>query len=301
MSVTPVKGDRWVKIISTQGNIRGVAVQATDLVRSTAELHGLKGMGARGLGEAMVGGLLIASYCKMEERINLNIRGSGFYRQALVDAYPNGTVRGYLTERDAVPYDDTHYSAEKGPWGEGLLSILRTKTTETKQPYIGTVPLITGHIAKDLTFYWVQSEQIPSSVGIVVDLKGDRVASAGGFLVQVLPGASPAEVNSIEQRIQEFETLAQDIGENGDPLLLLSRIFQSSAFIVVEERALEFKCNCSWERVERALTLVGVKELKAMLKEDNRAEVKCDFCTKAYEVDASALERLIATAEGGEN
>jgi molecular chaperone Hsp33 len=184
-----------------------------------------------------------------------------------------------------------------GPWGEGLLSILRAKgPTEEPgaQPYIGTVPLVTGHLAKDLTFYWVQSEQIPSSVGLAVNLgKDGRVASAGGFLVQVLPGASAQEVKAVENHIQEIESLAEEVARHENPIHVISRIFQDSAFAIVEERPLEFRCQCSRDRAERALSLVGAAELQSMLDEDGSAGVHCDFCTTTYKVDASRLREMI--------
>jgi molecular chaperone Hsp33 len=285
---------RWTKCIAAQGGIRGVALQATDLVREVSLLHGLKGQPAQHLGEAVMGAILIASYCKAGERINLNIQSTGTVRQALVDAHPDGTVRGYVIPSESLPED----GGERGPWGEGLLSVLRTKGAEKEQPYIGTVPLVTGHLAKDLTFYWMQSEQIPSAVGLAVltSPSGD-IEAAGGFLVQILPGAAPAEVRAIEQHIQEIQSLATEVARKQEPVYLLSQIFQSTAFVLVEEKPLELRCTCSWERVRRALTLVGAAELRAMLSEDREASVRCDFCTKEYKVDAAGLEKLIQNAE----
>lgn len=287
---------KWTKCISTQGNVRGVAIQATELVQALTQLHSLRGEAAHGFSEAVMGALLIASYCKGGERINLNIQSSGRIKQALVDAHPDGSVRGYVIEREGelVEYPDA------GPFGEGTLSVLRAKEGSREQPYIGTVPLVTGHIAKDLTFYWLQSEQIPSAVGLAVtmDAKREKVMSAGGFLVQILPGATSKEVESIDKHVSEFHSLAKAVSENGEPTFILSQIFQDTAFVILEEKHLEFRCQCSWDRVTRALSLVGVDELQAMLKEDNAAEVRCDFCTKKYKLDAKGLRELIATAGG---
>lgn len=285
--------DRWLKCISTEGNIRGVAIQATDLIQNLAERHQLKGEAIRGLGESVIGALLIASYCKLGQRINLNVQGSGFFQQALVDAYPDGSVRGYMIQRETSQVAGDAF----GPWGTGLLSVLRTKDEEGGRPYIGTVPLLTGHLAKDLSFYWAQSEQIPSAVGLSVNLDGDRVSSAGGFLVQALPGASPAEVKVIEHHIYEMPSVADSLAKDANPMHLLSQIFQSTAFIVVEEKSLAFKCNCSWDRVHRALSLVGVEELSSMLAEDQVALVRCDFCVKEYAVDKPTLERLLESIQ----
>jgi molecular chaperone Hsp33 len=301
------ESSQWIKCISTHGTIRGVAIRATELVRSMAKTHDLKGDHARALGEAVMGALLISSYCKDREKINLNIRGSGNVFQALIDAYPDGTVRGYIIPQEpgfqaaqALPDDGIVFetASQQGPWGEGVLSILRTKTEEGKQPYIGTVPLLTGHLAKDLTFYWAQSEQIPSAVGLAVNLEGDEVVAAGGFLVQAMPGASPEEVRTIDEHIHEIQSLAAQLAVDTNPLLLLSNIFQSTAFVVLEERELKMNCNCSWERVKRALTLVGAAELRAMLIEDQFASVRCDFCTKEYRVDSKGLQELIDSTAG---
>jgi molecular chaperone Hsp33 len=182
--------------------------------------------------------------------------------------------------------------------GGGVLSVLRTKDQEGERPYIGTVPLVTGHLAKDLTFYWAQSEQVPSSVGLVVDLDGDEVRAAGGFLIQALPGASSEEVRLIEEHIAQTEDLAREFAATADPMQFISRVFRDMAFIVVEELPLKSYCHCSWERVERALSLVGVDELRAMLKEDRGASIHCDFCTKEYKLDVQALEKLIEAASG---
>jgi molecular chaperone Hsp33 len=285
--------DRWIKCISTQGNIRGVAIEAPRLVEEMSGMHKAQGIYAKGLGEATIAALLISSYCKPGERINLNVQGSGFYRQALVDAYPDGCVRGYIIERgeeEASAATDP----SMGPWGSGLMSVLRTKETVGEKPYIGTVPLITGYLPKDLSFYWLQSEQIPSAVGIAVNLDdAGKITSAGGFLVQALPGASSEEVRTIERHINEIQSLAESLDEDADPMHLLTQIFQSTAFMVVEERELKFSCGCNWDRVNRALTLVGTQELRSMLQEDQHAIVRCDFCTKEYTVDADALQKLI--------
>ncbi len=274
--------------------MRGVALEATDLVQSIADRHQLKGLAVRGLGEAVMGALLLSSYCKPGQRINLNIRGAGHFQQALVDAYPDGTVRGYIVEREALQEEER----DLGPWGSGLLSVLRTRDEVGERPYIGTVPLITGHLAKDLSFYWVQSEQIPSAVGLAVSMEGDRVLSAGGFLVQALPGASQQEIRNIENHIHEIHSLNESLNKNVSPLHLLSQIFQSTPFIVVEEKPIGFNCNCSWQRVQKALVLVGPAELESMLEEDRLAIVRCDFCAKEYKVDEKMLVQLIQEAKG---
>ncbi|MBU6375221.1 MAG: Hsp33 family molecular chaperone HslO [Bdellovibrionales bacterium] len=283
--------DRWVKCLSSHGNIRGVAIQARSLVRAMAELHEIRGTPAVCLGEAVIGALLVASNAKGTERVNLNIKAAGPVRQALVDAYPDGRVRGYVISSELASL------AKHGTWGEGLLSVLRTKTERSHQPYIGTVPLLTGQLAKDLTFYWSQSEQIPSAVGLSVTIDDDgKISGAGGFLVQALPEATPEEVQLIENQIHGIQSLAEELQDDADPVRLLSAIFQNSAFMVLEKREIAFDCHCSWEKVSRALALVGADELQSMLTEDGRASVRCDFCNQDYLVTGPQLEEMIKSS-----
>jgi molecular chaperone Hsp33 len=269
-----------------------VAIQASALVQEIGDRHKLGDVGMQALGESLIGGLLLASYCKEGERVNLNIQGSGHCSQALVEAHPNGTVRGYVVESER----GASGSQVEGPWGSGLLSVLKTKDQEGEQPYIGTVPLLTGHLAKDLTYYWVQSEQVPSALGIAINVQKGRVTEAGGFLVQAMPGAASNEIRDIEKHINEIQSLARSLTDDSDPTRLLTRIFQDTAFILLEDKELKFKCTCSWDRVVRALTLIGTSELQAMLAEDDHASVRCDFCGSEYKVDHAALQKLIDQA-----
>ena len=287
--------DRWVKCISTRGTVRGISIQATDLVKGLVHRHGLEAFAAQAMGEATIGALLLAAYCKGGERINLNIRGTGGVRQALADASPDGTTRGYVVQREVGSLTATHEKqVNPGPWGDGLLSVLRTQRTEGSQPYIGTVPLLTGHLAKDLSFYWVQSEQVPSAVGLAVNFKDNVVTSAGGFLIQAMPGASQAEIAIIDHHIHELQSYASRLAENADPLILLSQVFQDMAFVILEETPLHFKCTCSRERVERALILTGLEELRSMAEDPKGASVRCDFCTTDYNVTQESLRQMLA-------
>lgn len=289
----------WVKCISTHGSIRGVAIDGTPLIQEMVERHGLTTTrGIQGLGESVLSALLIASYCKQDQHVNLNIQGSGYYKQALVDAYPNGSVRGYVVERETPVDSKTEDGQDAGPWGNGFLSVLRTKNEQGEKPYISTVPLLTGHLAKDLSFYWAQSEQIPTAVGLSVNTVENRVTAAAAFLIQALPGASPSELRSIEQHIFETQPFSETISAEVRPVHILSLIFQNTPFMLIEEKPLQFNCTCSWERVQKALILIGTDELRLLLEQDKGAMVRCDFCAREYKVNEEALSKLIQTANG---
>jgi len=275
----------WVKALLSTGTVSGMAIDATDLVTQAVERHGLKDDKAiQSFGESALATLLLASYCKKGDHVNLNIRSSGHVFQSVMDGYPDGSVRGYVVPRESsFPYT---IGENAGPWGDGLLSVLRTQDTTHEQPYIGTVPLVTGHLAKDLTFYWLQSEQVPTAIGIVVQVFQSKVIGASAFMVQALPGASDKDLKWIEDQVMH-------ITDQLDPKQALAHLFQNAPFSFLETKKLSFKCACSLDRVERALALVGVDELKSMIEQQNGAEVKCDFCSEIYKVGRDRLEALV--------
>lgn len=282
--------DRWIKCLANGGNVIATAISATHLVKDAQKKHNEtvhSSLEIKSLGEALMAGLLLASTCKQGERVSLSVKGEQLLRQAVVDANPDGTVRGFILTRESPHQTDEAL----GPWQKGTVSVVRLKLNE-KEPYVGTVPAVTGHLAKDITFYLSQSEQIPSAVGLSVNVTGNTVESAGAFLVQVLPGATLEEIKSIENNIQNMESLADQMAKSSDPTLLLSQIFNDSTFTLIEEKPLRFECNCSKSRVERALRLLGPKEIQDMVREDHGAKITCDFCGKHFEFNSEELTHL---------
>lgn len=274
--------DRWVKCIARSGNLRATAITAADLVESARRRHKIGYAETKGLGEALMGGLLLASTCKRGERVSLSIKGEKFFRQAMVDASPSGTVRGFVVAKELQESIDP----ELGPWQTGLLSVVRLKENE-KEPYVGTVPILTGFLAKDLTFYLSQSEQIPSSVGFAIDIGADgKVENAGAFLVQAMPGATEEDRAAVEQNISAIQW-------DADPTKLLAQIFQDTTFSLLEEKLLSFECNCSKDRIIRALKMLGRAELEDMVDKDKGAEVHCDFCSENYHFSIPELETVL--------
>lgn len=283
--------DKWVKCISSSGTIRAVAINATEITNYLVKRHNTALAGTKSLSEGVIASLLLSSYCKDEEKINLNIQASGWCHQAIFDANANAEVRGYVLER---PYDDINLAKNIGPWGIGLLSVLRTKTEDSK-PYIGTVPLLTGHLAKDLTFYYLQSEQIHSAVGVEVqlDFENNKVTFAQGFLIQALPGATDDDLSFIEDHVKKLNFLEPDSAQKRSPTHLLSFLLENQAFSVLEEKHLSVKCPCSLQRVKRSIALVGPVELESMILEGKNTEVVCDFCSEQYIFTPEMLKSLI--------
>jgi molecular chaperone Hsp33 len=283
------QNDKWVKCISGTGTIRAIAVTATDAANLLSQRHGLLPPGTKALAESLIAGLLLSSYCKSGEKINLNIQGSGWCHQAIIDANADAEIRGYVMER---PAEDIQLARNTGPWGIGLLSVLRTKFDEAK-PYIGTVPLLTGHLAKDLTFYWLQSEQVNSAVGIEVFMKGGRVELAEGFLIQAMPGAGEADIQLIEEHLKKLHQFDSQANLRSTPTKLLSYLLEHQSFSVIEEKPLTVKCPCTLDRVKRSLMLIGEAEIRSMIAEAKNFEIDCDFCSEHYIFTSAMLTDLL--------
>jgi len=295
MDVRQNTQDKWIKCVSQSGKIRSVAVNCTELAEEMRVLHKLSLDGGRALGEALAASILLSSYCKQGERINLNIRGDGWAKQALIDAYPDGSVRGYLVENES---EGLNFSPNLGPWGEGTLAVLRSKG-EQQQPYIGTVPMLTGFLAKDLTFYWLQSEQVHSAVGIAVTAdENGAIQGAGSFMVQAMPGISGPELDSLERSISNLTKLAEEVAFKRDPMFLLSQLFSDAPFFKVEEKELSRVCNCSQKKVERALRLLGSDEISDILKTQSEAVMTCEFCQIHYKISKSKMESWLSEKIG---
>lgn len=290
--------NRWVKCLSVGGNIRGIVIQATDLVNDINQRHGYEGAQAQAMGEVLVSALLLGSYCKPGERINLQIQSSSDMMKAFADATPDGEVRGYVRKRTEDEELSKEISSEpRGPWGDGMLTVLRAFSDPelNNHPFQGTVPLATGHMAKDLTFYFAQSEQIPTAVGIKVALDSaqKKIASAGGFMVQVLGGANDEEVKLVESQINHLDSLSFNLQPDTDPKKLLTTLFQDLSFQVVEEKPLSFKCTCSTERVESALLLLSKDDLEETIRErTGDVEIQCDLCSSTYKLSVERVKQL---------
>jgi len=284
------KTDKWVKCISLTGTIRAVAIDATETVNLLAKRHKLSEAGTIALSEGVIAGLILSSYCKSGEKVNLNIQGSGWCQQAIIDANADAEVRGYIIER---PQSEVKLGRGVGPWGIGLLSVLRTKHEDAK-PYIGTVPLLTGRLAKDLTFYWLQSEQVQTAVGIEVITEEDgSVSHAEGFLIQAMPGANDADIQLIEEHLKKLHQFDSTSVIRSTPVHLLSYLLEHQSFSLLEEMPLTLKCPCSFERVNRSLMLVGIPELEGMIKEGKDFEIDCDFCSETYTYTPEMIGNLI--------
>lgn len=287
--------DYMVRATAADGQVRAFAITARNLAEEARRRHNTSPVVTAALGRLLAGGAMMGAMMKGEKDIlTLQVRGDGPMKGMTVTADAGGNVKGYPLVPDVLlPVNDKGKLDVSGAVGAGFLRVI--KDLGLKEPYTGQVDLVTGEIAEDLTYYFAASEQTPSAVGLGVLMeKNNTVKQAGGFIVQLLPGAAEEVVDKLEQKVAEFHSVT-DLLEQGDtPEELLGRLLGDLELSVIDRLPAHFHCNCSKERVKKALFSLGAKELKEMIKEAKPIEVNCQFCNSSYQFTPEELKEIIA-------
>jgi|AFSR01.1.fsa_nt_gi molecular chaperone Hsp33 len=296
--------DRLVHAIAAKDTVRVVAATTTQLVQEACRRHKAWKTATVALGRALTGAALIASSLKTNERVTIYIEGRGPIGTIAAEADAHGAVRGYVqhpqTDMPLRPDGKLNVGAAVG---KGVLHVIREGGFEIglKESYRGSVPLVSGEIAEDLTYYLSASEQIPSamSLGVYMEPGDGVVGAAGGFLVQVLPGADDAIVSHLERTVAAAPPITEMVRAGATPEDLVQQAIGGLDWRLLAERPLKFSCTCSHERTERLLRALGVEEIKALLAEQGQVEVTCHYCNAVYRLSAEDLQRLIALETNG--
>ena len=291
--------DYLIRGIDESGNIRVFVASTTNLVEEARQIHNTSPTATAALGRTLTAGLLMGTMLKNEQDVlTLSIDGDGPAGMIHVGAKNDGAIKGYI----ANPHADVP-SREDGKLDVGTL-VGREGTLTTimdlglKDPYVGKTNLVTGEIAEDLANYYVVSEQQPSAValGVLVD-KDISVKAAGGFIIQLLPGVVEEDIVKIEEALNNVSPISEMIDKGITPEEIMEAILPEFGMKVLERKDLEFKCDCSREKVEKALVSVGKKEIEAIIEEDGQAEVHCHFCNTDYKFSEKELCELLLTIE----
>jgi molecular chaperone Hsp33 len=288
--------DYLVRTITKDGSVRALACVTTQLVNEACRRHGTYPTASAALGRALTGGALMGALLKSGQRVALKFEGDGPLQKIVVEAESNGLVRGYVgVPTVSLPPRGRKLDVAGAVGKEGFLKV--TKDLRMKEPYTGIVRLYSGEIAEDLAFYLVESEQIPSAVGLGVFVETDgNVGAAGGFLIQSLPPANEDIIDKLSLHIRELPPITELLGGGKTPEDLLGLIFADIPFTALEKYALAFRCSCSRERVEKALISLGREELAALIEQQEETAVSCEFCHENYVFNREGLERLLEQA-----
>jgi molecular chaperone Hsp33 len=284
--------DTLIKAISKDGNFRAFALLATETVAEAAQRHDTWSTSTVALGRALMAGAILGANQKGNDKITLRVISENTIGHITVDADAHGHLKGYV--------GNPHIDLKKTATGEVMVGssvapgfLLVIRDMGLKEPYTGQVPLISGEIAEDLAFYFTESEQIPSAVGLSVLLdQEDRVKVAGGFLVQAMPDALPDDLAGFEARLQAMPAISE-ILEHSSTQAILDAVFGEVEYKVLAKEPLQFQCDCSKEKFARGLAGLGRAELAAIIEEDGQAEVVCHFCGNKYQFSKEELENIL--------
>ncbi len=275
--------DILIRGTSKNGSIRFFCIVTTCLVEEARKIHNTTPVATAALGRMLTAGSIMGSMLKSDkDSITLQINGKGPAGTILVVSDITSNVRGYITNPSIdLPLNDKGKLDVGGAIGtNGMLTVI--KDQGLKEPYIGQVPIINGEVAEDVTSYFAVSEQIPTAVGLGVRVDTNlSVDAAGGFIVQIMPGADDETAFLIEDNVQGINSVTDIIrleGING----LLDRLLKGVDYSILEKKKVFFKCNCDKDRVEKALISLGAEEIEGIIDEDGEAEVVCHFCNRKY-------------------
>ncbi|MBP5607715.1 MAG: Hsp33 family molecular chaperone HslO [Lachnospiraceae bacterium] len=284
--------DRLIHGLSDNKEIRFIAAYTKDTVEEARKIHNTSPLCSAALGRLLTAGAMMGSMCKNEEDlITLKIDGDGPIRQMTVSADPQARVRGLMYDPSVeLPLKANGHLDVGGGIGAGMLTVI--KDLGLKEPYTGQTPLTSGEIGDDLTYYFATSEQTPSAVGlgVLVDTDGS-IKHAGGFIIQLMPFASEETISMLEKTLSGMSSVTDHFaaGETLEELMrgLLGDIGVEGELIP------RYHCNCSRERVTKALISLGRDELDKMIAEDKPVTLHCDFCNKDYVFETDEIRKLI--------
>lgn len=282
-------------IRATAPGIRGFAAITTNLTEEARRRHDCFPVAAAALGRTMTGAVLMAANLKTAESLTVRISGDGPLKEIVADAYPDGSVRGYVRNPSVdLPLNNGKLAVGQAV-GKGHIYV--TRFVGLKQPFTGSAELVSGEIAEDITQYLTVSEQTPSSVALGVLIAPDTtVAAAGGFFIQALPGAEEEVLIKVEDNLRHIPPVSQMVYNGQDAKSILETVFAGLPTTIYPGTDLSFHCQCSRERVENMLVSLGAEELKQMIA-DGEAEVCCHFCSEKYRFDDQELTEILRGIE----
>ena len=286
--------DYIIRATAANDQIRAFAAVTTEMVETAREHHNTSPVATAALGRLLTAGAMMGSMMKGEKDVlTLQIKAGGPLQGITVTADSQGNVKGYVGNPDVcIPANSKGKLDVAGAVGPGFLTVI--KDMGLKEPYSGQVMLQTCEIAEDLTYYFATSEQVPSAVGLGVLMnKNNTVRQAGGFIVQLMPFAEEEVISRLEQNVQKINSVTNLLEEGHTPESLLEKVLEGFDMQINEKMDTRFCCNCSKERVAKALISIGRKELNEMIQEGKPIEMNCHFCNTNYNFTVEELKEIL--------
>lgn len=286
--------DYIIRATAADAYIRAFAATTRDLVEEARSRHNTSPVATAALGRTLTAGAMMGSMMKGDDDLlTIQIKGDGPIGGIVVTANAKAEVKGYVYEPNVLLHANAKGKLDvSGAIGKGSLCVIRD--VGLKEPYVGQTDLVSGEIAEDLTYYYAVSEQIPSAVALGVLMnKENTVRRAGGFILQVMPGADDDILAKIEDSLKDLPPVTSLLDEGYTPETILERVLGDFGLVITDKMPTRFACNCSKERVEKALITVGEKDLRSLIAEGKPVELNCHFCNSSYTFTIDELQDLL--------
>ncbi|WP_061993887.1 Hsp33 family molecular chaperone HslO [Clostridium sp. ATCC 25772] len=291
--------DKIIRATAKDGEVRIIAAITTDMVQKATKIHNCTPTASAALGRMLTSAGLMSAMLKSEnDSLTLQINGGGEAKGVVVTAHTDGKIKGYIGNPSVdLPLNSKGKLDVGGAIGtDGYLQIIRDMGL--KEPYVGQVPICTGEIGDDLAYYFTVSEQTPSAVAVGVLVDRDlSIKAAGGFIIQMMPGASDFVADIISYRLQEIPSVTTMISDGKTVQDIINSLFDDMDVKFYDEDILEFECDCSREKVENALISIGKKDLQEIYDDGKTEELKCHFCNKSYDFTQEDIGNLLKEIE----
>lgn len=286
--------DYLIKSTIYDGKVRAYAAITTNMVEEAQRRQDTWATASAALGRTLTITGLMGAMLKGEDSLTVKVEGNGPLGAIITDGNAKGAVRGYVTQPHIdFPLNEVgKLDVRRAVGTEGTLSVV--KDLGLKDYFTGQVPIVSGEISEDFTYYFANSEQTPSAVGAGVLINPDHsVLAAGGFIIQLMPGADEEIITKLEKAIENFPQISALIQEGNNPEQILQRLFINEEVQILEKSPIYFECKCSKERMKNAIRGLGKAEITEMIEEDHGAEATCHFCNEVYTLDEAELRELL--------
>ena len=289
--------DQIIRVLAKNAPVKASVITARDMVERARQIHRTLPVATAALGRTLMAASMMGNQLKEDNgSVTLRIKGDGPLGGITAVADSAGNARGYVVNPavDLPLKGPAKLDVGSAVGRDGSLTVI--KDLNMKEPYVGTVPLVSGEIAEDITSYFAESEQIPTAcaLGVLVDVD-QSVLCAGGYLIQLLPGADDAAISAIERGIERVGPVTEALRGGLDARGLVEQVLSEFELEELSAEPVEYRCYCSRDRVTRALISMGREELEALIREQGRAELTCQFCDKVYHYTKEELEGLLAS------
>ena len=292
--------DYILRATAADGRIRAFAATSRNTVQKAREIHNTSPVVSAALGRLLTAAAIMGAMLKSpKDLITIQITGDGPISGIIATSDSSSNVKGYAVNPDIeMPLSADGKLNVGGAIGSGNLRII--KDIGLKEPYSGSIGLVSGEIAEDLTYYFAKSEQVPSSVGLGVLVDTDTsIKQSGGFIIQLMPDIDDETVDRLEKKLLTIPYITDMLNSGFTPEMMLNEILGDFGVEILDKLPMDYRCSCSKERVGQALISLGKKELSKIIEEDKKAEVTCHFCNKVYNFTEDELKQLLIESCSG--